>query len=53
MLVGVFDASGVLLGGLNWLRWIYEEDRQFGPLATVRTRLDYFCRRLARQALAQ
>jgi homoserine kinase type II len=52
-LVRVFDSSGVLLGGMNWIRWIYEEHRQFGEAAAVAKRLDYFCRRLARKVESQ
>ena len=47
-LVSVFDASGVLLGGINWLSWLYLEGRTFERPAAVQQRLDYFCRRLPR-----
>jgi len=46
MLVTAFDASGVLLGGMNWLTWLYLEDRSFEDEAAVAARLDYFVRRL-------
>jgi len=50
VLVTAFDASGVLLGGINWLVWIYEEGRAFDRPKTVQARLDYFCRRLGKLA---
>ncbi|HEY2837908.1 MAG TPA: phosphotransferase [Pirellulales bacterium] len=46
MLITAFDASGVLLGGMNWLTWLYLEDRSFEDEAAVAARLDYFVRRL-------
>ncbi len=42
------DASGVLLGGMNWLRWLYVDGRVFEQPERVRQRLEYFCRRLTR-----
>lgn len=47
-LVVVCDTSGVLLGGMNWLRWLYLEGRHFAQPEQVLRRLDYFCRRLDR-----
>jgi len=44
-LVRAFDASGVLLGGMNWLTWIYALQRTFTDSSAVEQRLDYFCRR--------
>jgi Ser/Thr protein kinase RdoA (MazF antagonist) len=46
LLITAFDASGVLLGGMNWLTWLYLEDRSFEDEAGVAARLDYFVRRL-------
>lgn len=39
-LVTVFDESGVLLSGMNWLRWIYLEQRRFDDRPAVIARLD-------------
>ncbi len=50
MLTTVFDSSGVLMGGVNWLTWIYERGRTFEQPAAVQSRLQYFCRRLAHLA---
>ena len=50
-LVAAFDTSGVLLGGINWLSWIYEQQRVFDRPDAVQARLDYFCRRLAQAGL--
>ena len=50
MLTTVFDSSGVLIGGVNWLTWIYERGRTFEQPAAVQSRLQYFCRRLAHLA---
>ena len=38
-LIRTFDRSTVLLSGMNWLRWILLEDRQFDDFARVLTRL--------------
>ncbi len=47
-LVSAFDRSTVLLGGLQWLEWIYLEERQFADSAAVLARVDEFVRRLER-----
>ena len=39
------------MGGLQWLAWIYVENRQFANRAAVLARLDEFLARLA--ALAE
>lgn len=44
-LVTLFDSSGTLLGGMNWLRWIYLEQRRFDRQAVL-GRLDELCERL-------
>jgi len=40
LLVRAYDESGVLLSGLNWLRWVFLEDRQFDDRAKVLKRFD-------------
>jgi len=50
MLVAAFDESGVLLGAVNWLTWLYLDARTFDQPARVQERLDYFCRRLGHLA---
>jgi homoserine kinase type II len=49
-LVEAFDRSTVLLGGLQWLEWIYLEGRQFDNRADVLVRVDEFLGRLERLA---
>ena len=39
-LVDALDASTVLLAGLNWLKWIYIDGREFEDWKGVRNRLD-------------
>jgi homoserine kinase type II len=38
-LVPIFDDSGTLMSGLNWLQWICVEERRFGDLRPVAGRL--------------
>jgi homoserine kinase type II len=45
-LVRTYDATGVMLSGVNWLRWIYLEHRQFEDLPAVLNRLDQLIPRL-------
>ena len=45
-LVNAFDRSSVLLGGLQWLEWIYLEGRTFSNPLAVLSRLDEFLARL-------
>lgn len=47
ILATAFDASGVLLGGINWLSWLYLDRRTFAQPARVQARLEYFRRRLS------
>ena len=47
-LVTAFDRSTVLLGGMQWLQWIFIEGRQFGDPNAVLSRVDEFVTRLAR-----
>jgi Ser/Thr protein kinase RdoA (MazF antagonist) len=46
-LVTAFDRSTVLMGGLQWLTWIYLEGREFANRAGVLGRIDQFGSRLA------
>lgn len=47
-LVELFDQCNVLLGGMNWLRWILLDERQFDDLDAVIERLGRLARRLDR-----
>jgi Ser/Thr protein kinase RdoA (MazF antagonist) len=49
-LVTAFDRSTVLMGGLQWLEWVYLEERVFAYPAKVLERLDEFVTRLSRLA---
>ncbi|MEX0978639.1 MAG: phosphotransferase [Pirellulales bacterium] len=51
-LVEAFDRSTVLLGGLQWLEWIYLEGRRFDNRAGVLVRVDELLGRLERLAQA-
>ncbi len=51
-LVEVFDKSGVLLSGLNWLDWIYVQGRQFEDRERILIRLDQAICRLELLAAA-
>jgi homoserine kinase type II len=46
-LLVAFDRSTVLLSGLNWLRWVYQEHRQFDRPDVVLARIDANLTRLA------
>ena len=46
-LVTAFDRSGVLLGGLEWIEWIYLQQRVFSSRGTIEGRLDATVARLA------
>jgi Ser/Thr protein kinase RdoA (MazF antagonist) len=50
LLVRAYDESGVLLSGINWLKWIFIEDRQFDDRAGVLTRFDEITCRLTNLA---
>ena len=39
-LIDAYDASSVLLSGMNWLRWVYLEKRHFESPAAVLARVD-------------
>jgi len=45
-LVNAIDRSTVLMGGLNWIRWLYVERRQFAETESVLTRMQQFAVRL-------
>jgi Ser/Thr protein kinase RdoA (MazF antagonist) len=45
-LVRVYDKSGVLLSGINWLRWVFVEQRSFENRTTVLARFDEIAARL-------
>jgi homoserine kinase type II len=49
-LVGVLDRANVLLSGMNWLRWIAVERRQFDDRARVIQRIQQIAQRLERLA---
>jgi homoserine kinase type II len=49
-LIPVFDASGKLLSGMQWLTWIYIERRTFADRPAVIARLDQLIDRLTRVA---
>jgi homoserine kinase type II len=49
-LTRAFDQTTVLLSGLNWLRWVYRENRRFENPDQVLARLDAITERLARLA---
>ncbi len=38
-LVPLFDQSGLLLGAMNWLEWLFVDGRQFADLARVHERI--------------
>jgi hypothetical protein len=45
-IIDLLDQSNAVLSGLNWLRWLYVDRRDMGPLARVRHRLDEIAARL-------
>ena len=45
-LVRTFDRSSVLLSGMNWLKWIYVDGREFPDPAAVLLRIDTILSRL-------
>ncbi len=46
-LVAAFDRANVILSGLNWIRWLYDESREFDEMSRVERRLGEFATRLA------
>jgi Ser/Thr protein kinase RdoA (MazF antagonist) len=47
-LVDALDRTGILLGGLNWIEWIYRQRRHFDDPAAVLSRVDWVLARLER-----
>jgi homoserine kinase type II len=47
-LVRCFDRSTTLMAGLNWLQWVYVEQRQFSDPSAVIARIDEILSRLER-----
>jgi len=45
-LIDLLDESGIVLGGLNWLEWLYVERRDMGEVAPIVRRLDKIVARL-------
>jgi len=45
-LIDLLDESGVVLGALNWLIWLYVERREMGPAAPIAARLSRLLTRL-------
>jgi Ser/Thr protein kinase RdoA (MazF antagonist) len=48
-LIDVLDYSGVVLGALNWLTWLYVERREMGPVGPIVKRLEELLVRLDRR----
>jgi Ser/Thr protein kinase RdoA (MazF antagonist) len=46
-LARVYDASSVLLSGMNWLDWVFVDGRQFADRAAVMSRFEEIADRLA------
>jgi hypothetical protein len=49
-LVDVFDRTTVLMGGLQWLEWIYLERKAFPERSVIEARLDQTIDRAERLA---
>jgi homoserine kinase type II len=49
-LVEWLDQTGIVLGTLNWLSWLYVERRDMGPIAPIVRRLAELSNRLQHQA---
>lgn len=47
-LIELLDESGLVLSGLNWLKWIYLERREMGQMPPILRRLDDILMRLER-----
>ena len=45
-LIGTLDSSTILLSGMNWLRWMYVENRGFDDIARISLRLSDIAARL-------
>jgi homoserine kinase type II len=51
-LIELLDQSGVVLAGLNWLRWLHLERREMGDLPPIVRQLDQIAARLANKGSA-
>jgi homoserine kinase type II len=47
-LANIYDSSGAVLAGLNWLKWRCQEHRQMGPDDAVQKRLGEIASRISR-----
>jgi homoserine kinase type II len=45
-LVGVLDRTGTILGIVNWLRWLYHEDRRYEDRSAIARRLESMLNRI-------
>jgi hypothetical protein len=45
-MIDVFDQTSVVLSGVNWIRWTFEERRVFAQRERVEQRLQWLLRRL-------
>jgi Ser/Thr protein kinase RdoA (MazF antagonist) len=48
-LIELLDETGLVLGAVNWLTWLYVERRDMGPPAPIARRLDEIIKRLVGQ----
>jgi aminoglycoside phosphotransferase (APT) family kinase protein len=48
-LIDLLDESGLLLGAMNWLTWLYVERRDMGPSAPIVHRLDAILSRMQKR----
>lgn len=46
-LISLLDVSGIWLGSVNWLKWIFVEGREFEDMAAVEKRVAYLTQRLS------
>ena len=46
-LIEAFDQSSLLMAGIQWIEWIYVDDRQFEDWAAILTRIDRLLMRLS------
>lgn len=51
-LVSVLDQTGVILGCVNWLQWLFLNKIEFEDMAAVEKRISYLTQRLAELELA-
>lgn len=45
-LVAAFDRANVILSGLNWIRWVYQDRREFDDRPRVLARMDHWLTRI-------